>query len=242
MRYCETGGSTDVRVVAALPCDRCSPPATRARADQAPIPFPAPIEATAGVVSVNFVEFAVIPDAAGGEAPRMMHLVDEPGTKRPVRQHHARPDLQRQLRRQDGDRVSSTSTRRSGSIGVQSQGSERGFQSFAFHPQFNQRGTRGYGKFYTYTDTTNMTPTPDFTHPARRRTRTTRCCSSGPRRIPRPRPTTADAPRELLRVAQPFANHNGGQIAFNDLATPGTAGLRPALHRLRRRRQRRRSR
>ena len=45
-------------------------------------PFPAPIEATAGIVSVNFTEFAVIPDAAGGEAPRMMHLVDEPGTKR----------------------------------------------------------------------------------------------------------------------------------------------------------------
>jgi hypothetical protein len=36
-------------------------------------------------------------------------------------------------------------------IGVQFQGIERGFQSFAFHPQFNQRGARGYGKFYTYT-------------------------------------------------------------------------------------------
>src|SRR6188768_2929699 len=45
-------------------------------------PFTAPIEATEGVVSVSFTEFAVIPDAAGGEAPRMMHLVDEPGTKR----------------------------------------------------------------------------------------------------------------------------------------------------------------
>src|SRR6188768_2448125 len=45
-------------------------------------PFPTPIEATAGVIAVNFVEFAVIPDAAGAEAPRMMHLVDEPGSKR----------------------------------------------------------------------------------------------------------------------------------------------------------------
>jgi glucose/arabinose dehydrogenase len=31
------------------------------------------------------------------------------------------------------------------------------------------------------------------------------------------------APRELMRFAQPFGNHNGGQLAFNPLATPGSA-------------------
>lgn len=31
------------------------------------------------------------------------------------------------------------------------------------HPQFNQRGAKGYSKFYTYTDTSNMTPKADFT-------------------------------------------------------------------------------
>ena len=31
------------------------------------------------------------------------------------------------------------------------------------------------------------------------------------------------APRELLRAAHPFPNHNGGQIAFNPLARPGSA-------------------
>ncbi|MGH7130305.1 MAG: PQQ-dependent sugar dehydrogenase, partial [Planctomycetaceae bacterium] len=31
------------------------------------------------------------------------------------------------------------------------------------------------------------------------------------------------APRELIRVQQPFSNHNGGQIAFNPLAGPGDA-------------------
>ena len=30
------------------------------------------------------------------------------------------------------------------------------------------------------------------------------------------------APRELFRVAHPFPNHNGGEIAFNPLARPGT--------------------
>ena len=47
-------------------------------------------------------------------------------------------------------------------VKVQSQGRERGFQSFALHPQFGQAGSRGYGKFYTYTDSSNMTPKPDF--------------------------------------------------------------------------------
>ena len=28
-------------------------------------------------------------------------------------------------------------------------------------------------------------------------------------------------PRELFRIAHPFANHNGGEIAFNPLARPG---------------------
>ena len=32
---------------------------------------------------------------------------------------------------------------------VQFAGSERGFQSFAFHPQFARAGTPGFGKFYT---------------------------------------------------------------------------------------------
>ena len=49
---------------------------------QAPTdPFPNPIAAAEGVIRVRFVEFATIPDIEG-EAPRMMNLVDEPGTKR----------------------------------------------------------------------------------------------------------------------------------------------------------------
>jgi hypothetical protein len=50
-------------------------------------------------------------------------------------------------------------------VSVQSMGRERGFQNFAFHPQFGQPGTRGFGKFYTYTDTANQGPAADFTTP-----------------------------------------------------------------------------
>ena len=33
-------------------------------------------------------------------------------------------------------------------------GRDYGFGSFAFHPQFNQPGTPGFGKFYTILETT----------------------------------------------------------------------------------------
>ena len=63
-------------------------------------------------------------------------------------------------------------------IPVQFQNFERGFQSFAFHPDFNRRGAPGYGKIYTYTDTSNVTPTPDWTPTAGRE-------SGAPCRAPR---------------------------------------------------------
>ena len=46
---------------------------------------------------------------------------------------------------------------------VQANNTEQGFQSFAFHPQFAQARTPGYGKFYTWVDTSNTMPMPDFT-------------------------------------------------------------------------------
>ena len=45
-------------------------------------PFPAPIAATEGVIKVNFVEFASLPDLGGQQPSRPMLLVDEPGTRR----------------------------------------------------------------------------------------------------------------------------------------------------------------
>ena len=44
-------------------------------------PFPRPIEASDGLIVVDFVEFARLPDVDGAPA-RMMLLVDEPGTGR----------------------------------------------------------------------------------------------------------------------------------------------------------------
>jgi glucose/arabinose dehydrogenase len=190
-------------------------------------PFQTPIEATAGVVSVNFTEFAVIPDAAAtspgaaGEAPRMMHLVDEPGTKT-IFVSTMRGAIYSVS--YDGKKVIEylDINAPAWNIGVQFQGSERGFQSFVFHPQFAQQGARGYGKFYTYLDTPNTTATPDFTAgEGAKRTHDTVLLEWTAKN---PAAATYDGgpPKELMRFAQPFANHNGGEVAFNPLARPGT--------------------
>src|SRR5262245_16552184 len=125
-------------------------------------PFPTPIEATQGIVAVDFVEFAKIPDAEGGEAPRIMHMVTEPGTKR-LFVSTMRGAMY--AIGYDGKQVAPylDINAANWNFGVQFSFSERGLQSIAFHPQFAERGKPGYGKFYTYADTSNTKPTPDFT-------------------------------------------------------------------------------
>jgi Glucose / Sorbosone dehydrogenase len=182
-------------------------------------PFPTPIETTQGVIAVNFVAFATIPDV-NGEAARMMHFVDEPGTKRVVVSLMTGALYALSY---DGKVVTQylDVNAPAWNVQVQSEGFERGVQSFAFHPQFNERGTPGFGKFYTYTDTSNLTPTPDFVTPGTKRTHDTVLLEWTAKN---PAAATYDgaAPRELFRAAQPFGNHNGGQIGFNRLAAPGS--------------------
>jgi hypothetical protein len=81
---------------------------------------------------------------------------------------------------------------------VQSQGSERGFQSFALHPQFNRRGTPGYGKFYTYIDTTNTTAAADFVSGNPKSTHHT-VVLEWTAKTPTAAPYDGGAPRELMR-------------------------------------------
>ena len=108
-------------------------------------------------------------------------------------------------------------------VNVNSSGNERGFQSFAFHPQFNRPALRGYGKFYTYTDTANMAVAGDF-KPTDRKTRThDGVLLEWTAKNPAAAAYDGGAPRELMRFEHPFGNHNGGQLSFNPLASPGSA-------------------
>lgn len=182
-------------------------------------PFPEPIEPTAGVIRVNAREFASLPDIDGAAA-RMMNLVDEPATRRLFVNDMRGPIYSVSY---DGRQVALylDINAPAWGVAVQSGGRERGFQSFTFHPQFGQPGTPGFGKFYTYTDTSNQGASPDFTT---RHTATTHdtVLLEWTAKTPGAPAYDGGPPRELMRFRQPYANHNAGHLAFNPLARPGT--------------------
>jgi len=183
-------------------------------------PFATPIPAADGVIDVSFVEFASLPDI-GGVAARPMILVDEPGTRRLFVNDMRGPLYGLSYNGKTVKQYVDINAAAWG-VNVQASGRERGFQSFAFHPQFNQPGTRGFGKFYTLTDTSNTTPAPDFRPGGGTRTHDT-ILLEWTAKNPAADVYDGGVPRELLRFEQPFANHNGGQLGFNPLASTGGA-------------------
>ena len=183
-------------------------------------PFPSPIPPANGAITVNVVEFASLPDV-DGQAARMMLLVDEPGTGRLFVN-----DMRGLLYSvsYDGQTVSRylDLTASTWGLSVEASGRERGFQSFAFHPQFNRPGTPGFGRFYTYLDTSNTVPKPDFVPGGDDDAQDT-ILLEWTAENPGARIYDGAPPRELMRIEQPFRNHNGGQIGFNPLASRGDA-------------------
>jgi hypothetical protein len=179
-------------------------------------PFPQPIAATEGVITVRFAEFAAIPDF-NGQPARTMLLLNEPGTRRLFAS-----DMNGVLYSVSYDGKTVTPyvdlTAAGWEINVQARGSERGFHSFAFHPQFNERGSRGYGKFYTIVDTANITPAPDFKPAGGMRSHDT-IVLEWTAKNPGAAAYDGAAPREFIRFEQPFQNHNAGHMTFNPLAT-----------------------
>jgi len=183
-------------------------------------PFPGPIPATEGVIRVNVAEFAALPDI-DGVAARMMNLVDEPGTKRLFVNDMRGPLYSVSY---DGKAVALYLDVNAPAWGhsVQSAGRERGFQSFTFHPQFGRPGTPGFGRFYTYQDVIEISPTPDFLPSGGDTPTHDTVLLEWTAKTPGAPAYDGGAPKVLFRMRQPFANHNAGHIAFNPLASPGS--------------------
>ena len=180
-------------------------------------PFPAPIEAQADIVTVDVVEFASLPDS-GEEAARMMQLVDEPVTQR-IFVNDMRGEIYSIP--YDGSSVIEYIDINDWGVDVAYDlFREAGMQNFAFHPQFGQTGAPGYGKFYTWTDSNNTSPRPDYM-PSGALDDHDLVLHEWTARNPVNATYDGGMPREVLRVQQPYRNHNGGQIGFNTLAAPG---------------------
>lgn len=184
-------------------------------------PFPQPIEASEGVITVTLREFASLPDIDSVTAARAMTLVEEPTSGRLFVS-----DMRGLLYAvsSDGRTVAPFLDVRDPQWGVavQSRGRERGLQSFTLHPQFAQAGTAGFGKFYTFIDISSQEPTPDF-RTSRDSTTHDTVLLEWSALTPGGAGYDGAAPREMLRFRQPFANHNGGATAFNPTARPGAA-------------------
>lgn len=117
-----------------------------ASAQETDDPFPDPIPVSEGVIKVDVVEFATIPDVEG-EPARQHTLVHEPGTDR-IFLSDQRGLIY--IVSGDGRAVTTYLDIRDSRWGVDvaAPWREMGVQSFAFHPQFARPNTPGYGKFY----------------------------------------------------------------------------------------------
>lgn len=148
-----------------------------------------------------------------------MLLVDEPGTRRLFVNDMRGPLYAVSY---DGKTVTRylDINQQEWGVPVQAMGRERGFQSFALHPTFGRPGTRGFGKFYTWLDTSNMAPAPDYSPLPGSTTPPTHdtVLLEWTARTPTAATYDGGPPRELLRLRQPFANHNAGQLGFNTTA------------------------
>jgi hypothetical protein len=99
---------------------------------------------------------------------------------------------------------------------------QKGLNGFAFHADYHTLGAAGFGKFYTASSQTAVSGTPDFPVPAGAATTHHSVIhewdvSGDPDAI------DPGSSREVLRIGQPFGDHNVGQIGFNPNAGPGHA-------------------
>lgn len=109
--------------------------------------------------------------------------------------------------------------------GFRDEGKEQGFTYFAFHPEFATNG-----RFYTVNSDNKDTGTPDFPVTKTILDRNNNVIASSHHDVIRewtatdPNANTfSGTVREILRIEQPYPDHNVGLISFNPNAKPGNA-------------------
>ncbi len=99
---------------------------------------------------------------------------------------------------------------------------QQGLSSFAFHPDFANPLAPGFGKLYTAHSDDPAGKTPDLASPGS----TSHHSALIEWTVDPLNPDQVDmsSRRELLRIGQPFGDHNMGEIGFNPLLNPGDPG------------------
>ncbi len=174
-----------------------------------------------GPLTVAIEDFAVLPDSgSGNSAPARMSVM----TADPLGRLFVN-DQRGPLYTVSPDGATVTEyldLRDFSSLNITSS-SEKGFQGFAFHPDFNTSGTAGFGKFYTIHSSNDRSRTPDFDPDDNRssfHTLLLEWATDTPASSTFLAADTGAPFREVLRLDQPWSNHNAGLIAFNTTAGP----------------------
>jgi hypothetical protein len=179
--------------------------------------FPLPIPSSPLVQEV--LDVAVVPDSSPNQPPRLSVLTQDPGGRLFV--NDQRGPLYT-FNESTGEVIEYLDIRDYPDLQILST-FEAGFQGFAFHPEFLNEGSPGFGRFYTIHSSSNTSGSPDFNPGGNTSFHTlllewhTNVPSSGTFVPANP----GNPYRELMRLKQPFGNHNAGLIAFNPLAVSG---------------------
>jgi glucose/arabinose dehydrogenase len=185
-------------------------------------PIAEPIEKSK--ISVGFEEVVKIPDSGSGESPSArLNLLLSPsdGSKRLFVN-----DMRGRLYAIAGGKATVyMDVKQLLGRGFHDQSGQQGFSYFVFHPEFAKNGI-----FYTVTSENKNTGTPDFpvTKPILDN-KGQRIDSSHHDVIRQWKATVPSANtfsgtmREILRIEQPYSDHNTGQLVFNPNAKPGDA-------------------
>ncbi|MBD0303795.1 MAG: PQQ-dependent sugar dehydrogenase, partial [Tolypothrix sp. T3-bin4] len=185
-------------------------------------PIPASIEKSK--LSVGFEEIVKIPDSGGQENPsaRLNLLTHAGDGSRRLFVNDMRGKLYVII---DRRATVYMDVKRLVGKGFHDQSGQQGFSYFVFHPRFAVNGI-----FYTVTSEAKDTGTPDFpvTKPIVN-SKGQRRASSHHDVIREWKATNPSANtfsgtmRELIRIEEPYPDHNTGQLAFNPNAKPGDA-------------------
>ena len=197
-------------------------------------PFPEPIGSNHEAIVVKIEEFASLPPPEAsptGLPARMMTLVDEPGTGRLFVNDLAGVLYSISYDGRDvvpyldlSDPQWKVDIAHCGHVPAHIRHRcQEGFHSFAFHPQFSDIGTPGFGKLYTYVDTRNDKLPADFTAklPSKKHQSHT-ILLEWQVRSPGAKRYDGDAPAELMRIEHPGRLNNGGQISFGPARASGS--------------------
>ena len=179
-----------------------------------------------GDTTVGIRDFAAVPNPFGNQPARVSVMTTDPSGRLFANDQYG------PLYTISGDGQTVTpylDLRTYGGVNLRGGGGEQGFQSFAFHPDFYNSGTAGFGKFYTL-QSSNNTGSYDF-NPGTSGggninfSETLLEWTAADPNASTFTPADAASPfREVIRFAQPFGNHNGGLVSFNTTGAAGDAG------------------